>query len=137
MCTAIKTDKRLKCPKCCPEFSVTHKLEFVGSADNLRWAYVCWNCGNEKPCRELKDLTKPTPAMQRTIDALQAEFGGTVEIKMIGRKAWVVGRNEARSMFIGNTWHALVASSRSMEFTIYRIGGDRTAANLLDALCLM
>lgn len=31
----------------------------------------------------------------------------------------------------------IVEACRSMEFTIYRIGGDRTAANLLDALCLM
>ena len=82
-------------------------------------------------------MTSMTHSMSRAIDLLQAEFGGTVEITMIDGKAWATGRNNARPASAGNTWQALITSSCSMEFTIYRLGNNRTAANLHDALGLL
>lgn len=124
-----RNSKRGKCPECCPDGGAIFSLDF--DAD-LNRVWQCNNCGYQKPVSRLKPLDKPSPGMQRTIDRLHAIFGGTVEVTMQDRRAWVKLSREASWHETGRAF-GIVNCNGTFKLTVMQFGGDKEITDWIGA----
>lgn len=76
-----------------------HTLDIeIAGGDIVRF-WRCENCSERRPIhrRAVPAADHRTPSQQRWLDRIAADFGGTIEVKRIGRSVFVIARNDARN----------------------------------------
>lgn len=107
-----------KCPRCCPD----------GGAIFSRWGAEekkCHNCHLVLPFRRIKPTGKPTPSQDRILAQVVQLFGGTPEIRMIGRTLWFSLVNRERNWLLGDSLFGTIEPKGKFKITLQRIGGDK------------
>lgn len=114
----MRNKKIAKCPRCCPDGGACFQADWNGDLENPVWK--CCNCGYMKPRRALPRLDTPTKRMREIIDMLSTAFGGSVEVEMIGRKAFITLTNDARGFYNGRLAYGVVTSVGSYRIRLPR-----------------
>ena len=130
---ATKT-MRGKCPKCCPDGGAIFSREYepVGDTDKWHWVKKCRNCGFEKPIRKTNYKPDgPNAKQQRIITRIVEAFGGTHEVKMMGRRVWITAKNyEGRKFFEGQSFFGTIGPKGALNITLQRPFGDAQIKDL-------
>jgi hypothetical protein len=112
---------RGKCPNCCPDGGACFELDYDYDTDST--VKRCQNCGHKLPFRRIKGTGQITPSQKKVIDRVTSAFGGTYEIKMIGRKVWLSGKNyEDRNFITGDFYFGTIGPGGAFEITLQTIG---------------
>jgi hypothetical protein len=134
--SATKT-VRGKCPNCCPDggaiFTVERDWDKIDqNIDDNSMIKRCHNCDHKFPFRQIKATGKITPSQQKVINRITSAFGGTYEIKMIGRKVWLSGKNyEDRNWITGDSYYGTIGPGGAIEITLQRCGeGPKITDNI-------
>ena len=110
-----------KCPNCCPDGGAIFTVELDWDAidrgeDSEKRVKRCHNCGHKFPFRQ-------TPSQQRVVSQIVAAFGGTYEVKMMGRKVWLSGKNyEDRNWITGDSYFGTIGPKGAFEITLQGYG---------------
>lgn len=115
----MQKTKRGKCPTCLPD-SPGAIFSAYGSEE-----WQCNNCGHILKRRKRKAPSgKPTASQARMIERLK-RFGGEQEVKFIGRKVWISGKNyDGRNMYMGQSYFGTIGPKGAIKLKLQRIFKD-------------
>ena len=123
---------RGKCPRCCPDGGALFDRAYDDEVKHL--GKRCQNCGLWLPVR--KTNYKPAAPNQRqqwTIEQLAEAFGGSCEVRMIGRDAWVTLKNyEGRNFYLGQSAYGTIGPRGAFSITLQRPFGDKVCRDGFD-----
>jgi hypothetical protein len=118
---ATKKTLHGKCPRCCPNGGACFTRTYD---DDSRPVKKCTNCHLELPLRKVKATGKPNQTQERVLARLKETFGGTFEVKMIGRKVWLSATNENRPWHEGTGLYGTIGPNGAMSLKLSRLFGD-------------
>ncbi len=106
---------RGRCPRCCPNGGACFRKTWNDDGQRVK---ECLNCHLMLPIRTIKKTGKPNATQQRRLDHIIALFGGTLEIKMIGRKVWFSLENRERNYLYGNLIYGTIGPAGAFKITM-------------------
>lgn len=124
---------RGRCPRCCPDGGAVFGFEYGATRAGDAW--VCRNCGYQRPARKRKPVTGPNRRQAALADRIRG-MGWAVEVKMIGRNAWLSCARELKpglGLFFGDRAYGTVGPRGKIALTFMRFGGDK---RLTDAIAV-
>lgn len=126
---AKQRTSRGRCPRCCPDGGAVFGFDYGDTRAEDGW--VCRNCGYRKPARSRKPVAGPNRAQAAVAERIRG-MGWAVEVKMIGRDAWLSGTRELKplmGLIHGDRFFGTVGPRGKINLTFLRFGGDK---NLTD-----
>ena len=144
--TKREMKRNVKCPRCCPDdafgifyaaygyvsTSVDRAQDRDAEDAKVVAVWECSNCAYRKP-RRGRALPPPdyrSPSQDLWLARIAHDFGGTLEVKRVGRSIWISAKNTARHWLAdGQYLYGTIGDNGRLDLTLSIPGGTAKITN--------